>query len=507
MKNNKLTLKSLKQELELIKGSKTKSPKITPSTGVETKNSHNAEVAGHDIKGSYINRIYMKSSMLWLYIITIVLSYGHKIPYIGRIITILSLWYGKTTWWKILVKIRKIFIVFNAIIGVFVVFKSTGFTPDLLLHNIIMMGHTYVEIFTNFSKRLFYWFIELFDHKIVPNVPNNPPSNNWFQGKTNTGSGNKPIFVPSGIELPNILDSKPFSLRALYKDGVINTPSNSWYSDWSTLLWWSATLVGIAGAAYLGYKIIVDPSIITNLWNTNNGPTSPINPTSPTDPGSSASTITPASMIPPIDKGIISSILSFTNKLNPLNWFTSVSETNTAREIFMERQNQINLSDMRYYPFTEVNPYDSWFDKIRIKWLGENTYELANRLRDKAAAMREANLPKLAESVQSSPLPGINELGPLSGFNTPKLGLGLKFTSSTGLLETIEASSSWNKLSSLANTPSHVPISLPIPEMSMESISSVIPSWNDHVINQAELNRYVDAKKGYTYAKAVSSFK
>jgi len=472
---------------------------------IDSKNSHNAEVAGHDIKGSYINRIYMKSSMLWLYIITIVLSYGHKIPYIGRIIMLLSLWYGKTTWWKILVKIRKIFIIFNAIIGVFVVFKTTGFTPDLLLHNIIMMGHTYLEIFTNFSKRMFYWFVELFDHKIVPNVPNNPPSNNWFKGNTNTGSGNKSIFVPSGIELPNIIDSKPFSLRALYKDGVINTPT-SWYKDWSTLLWWSATLIGIAGTAYLGYKIIVDPSIITNLWN--NSPTTPtdLGPSSPTDLGSSASTITPASMIPPVDKGILSSILSFTNKLNPLNWFASVSETNTAREIFMERQNQITSSDMRYYPFTEVNPYDSWFNKLRIKWLGENTYELANRLRDKAAAMRETNLPRIVESIQPSPV--INDLAPLSGFNTPRLGLGLKFTSSTGLLETIEASSSWNKLSSVASTPSHLPIPLPaLADMSVESISSVIPSWNDHVINQADLNRYVDAKNGYTYAKAVSSYK
>jgi hypothetical protein len=480
---------------------------------VDNLNSHNAEVAGHDIKGSYINRIYMKSSMLWLYIITIVLSYAHKLPYIGKIIMLLSLWYGKTTWWKILVKIRKLFIVFNAIIGVLLVFKTTGFSSDNIFAGIAGMGHTYLEIFYNFTKRMFYWFVELFDHKIVPNVPStgggNPPSNNWFKGNTNTAGSisdksNKSIFVPSGIELPNIIESKPFSLRSLYKDGVINTPSTSWYRDWSTLLWWSATLIGIAGTAYLGYKIIVDPSIITNLWN--NNPTSPtdLGPSSPTDLGSSASTITPASTIPPVNNGIVSSLLSFTNKLNPLNWFTSVSETNTAREIFMERQNQITSSDLRYYPFTEVNPYDSWFNKLRIKWLGENTYELANRLRDKAAAMRETNLPRIVESIQSSPV--INDLAPLSGFNTPRLGLGLKFTSSTGLLETIEASSSWNKLSSLENTPLHIPTSLPAPEMTMDSIRSVIPSWNDHVINQAELNRYVDAKKGYTYAKAVSSY-
>jgi hypothetical protein len=35
------------------------------------------------------------------------------------------------------------------------------------------MGYTYIEMFTNMTKRMFNWFVELFDHKIVPNVPNN----------------------------------------------------------------------------------------------------------------------------------------------------------------------------------------------------------------------------------------------------------------------------------------------------------------------------------------------
>ncbi len=51
MKNNKLTLKALKHELDNLK--KSKSSNAIP----DNKNSHNSEVAGHDIKGSYINRI------------------------------------------------------------------------------------------------------------------------------------------------------------------------------------------------------------------------------------------------------------------------------------------------------------------------------------------------------------------------------------------------------------------------------------------------------------------
>jgi hypothetical protein len=119
MKNNKLTLKALKEELENLKKSKTSAHqgvKVTPSSNkrtIDTNNSNNSvpeAVAGHDIKGSYINRIYMKGSMFWLYIITGVLSYTHKLPYIRKLISLLALWYGKTTIWKILVKIRRVYI-------------------------------------------------------------------------------------------------------------------------------------------------------------------------------------------------------------------------------------------------------------------------------------------------------------------------------------------------------------------------------------------------------------
>jgi len=97
-KYNPLTLKALKAELESIK-LKSGTPLKNTKTNNPTENSHNTEVAGHDIKGSYINRIYMKSSGLYLWLITGVLGYAHKIPYIGRIIALLGLWYGRTTWW------------------------------------------------------------------------------------------------------------------------------------------------------------------------------------------------------------------------------------------------------------------------------------------------------------------------------------------------------------------------------------------------------------------------
>lgn len=119
--------------------------------------------------------MFKQSSMFYLWLITGVLSYAQKIPFIGRIVPLLGLWYGKTTWWKILVKLRKMFVIFNAIIGVLMVYKTVGFSSDNILAGFSAMGYTYIEMLMNLTKRMFNWFVELFDHKIVPNVPNNKP--------------------------------------------------------------------------------------------------------------------------------------------------------------------------------------------------------------------------------------------------------------------------------------------------------------------------------------------
>jgi hypothetical protein len=54
---------------------------------------------GHDIKQSYIQNLHMRSSMFMLWVISGILGYAHKIPFIGKTIALLSLWYGRTTWW------------------------------------------------------------------------------------------------------------------------------------------------------------------------------------------------------------------------------------------------------------------------------------------------------------------------------------------------------------------------------------------------------------------------
>ena len=95
----------------------------------------------------------------------------YNIPIISKFVKLASLWYGKTSWWKLLVLSRKIFVVINAIIGLITVLKVTGFNADNILASMHIIGYTYVEMLTTIITRFFNWILNLLDYKIVPNVP------------------------------------------------------------------------------------------------------------------------------------------------------------------------------------------------------------------------------------------------------------------------------------------------------------------------------------------------
>src|SRR6266403_322785 len=219
--------------------------------------------------------------------------------------------------------------------------------------------------------------------------------------------------------------------------------------DTSTLLWIGGIL-GTLVFVYYGYKLIVDPGFLESVRKS----------TPPTSPGNGPDINLNDTIInSDPNSGIINSMLSITNKLNPLNWFTSASEMNKSAENFLERQNSIHTNDLRYYPFTDNNPYDSYLKQLRISWLGETTYELSNRLRDKALAYRELDILGV-----KSPATTLGHLTPLSGFGTPRIGtvgLGNRWVSNTGLFDSSIASTSYNtvleKTNSIPNTPTTIP--------------------------------------------------
>jgi hypothetical protein len=85
----------------------------------------------------------MRASVPFLFTLTTLLSYGHKIPLISKIIKLLSLWYGRITWWEMLITVRKRIVIINALIGVYTVLKISGFSTTNLVAGCYMIGHTY----------------------------------------------------------------------------------------------------------------------------------------------------------------------------------------------------------------------------------------------------------------------------------------------------------------------------------------------------------------------------
>ena len=82
--------------------------------------------------------------MLFRSLSTTIITNLHKIPVISRVIDVLSLSCGRTTWWKILVMVRKIFVNINAIIGMYAIIKVLGFSMNNIAVDISAIGYSYV---------------------------------------------------------------------------------------------------------------------------------------------------------------------------------------------------------------------------------------------------------------------------------------------------------------------------------------------------------------------------
>jgi hypothetical protein len=405
MKNNKLTLKSIQKELELLKATKAKEVSSLEGREQESKTSN---AIGHDIKNSYINNLHMKSSMIYLYLVSWFLLFLNKVPYIKYIISILSLIYGRTTIWSILVRTRKFFIIINAVIGMYIVIKTVGINHETLLANFVALGNGYLEIITNLAKRLFNWFLEVFGYNIVPTEPSLPKPkfyNPWGGGMNLT-----PHYVLDLKVLPD-----------WYKPNYLTINTNPWYKDLNTFIWISGILGSIT-LVYFGYKFICDPTFIADFFKKpggvggSNTPLTNIEPASPVNLDGGSKT--------PIAESVVALITGTLNRLNPYNWFKSPVTSESIKESFIFHQSSTDY-DRRFYPFTEIHPYQPWYHRVKILVFGENTLEKVQRL-------------ELRDKIWKNLMPiALNDLrnpsNIVSGYSSPGLsnvGIGIKTISS-----------------------------------------------------------------------------
>ena len=69
--------------------------------------------------------------------------------------------------------LRKVFVVLNALIGMYAVIKVSGFGFDNIIMGFLAMGTTYLDMLGSFFNRVFNWIYDFINNR-TPNVPKNP---------------------------------------------------------------------------------------------------------------------------------------------------------------------------------------------------------------------------------------------------------------------------------------------------------------------------------------------
>lgn len=254
IKTNMLSLKALKAELDQIKDSKSKPTISSQTVTTNAKGSQKVQTTY-----SFISPFFLVSTLL---------AYGHKIPFLGKIVKVGTIWYGKTTWFRILVLLRKWFIIMNALIGVYAVFKVTGFSKDNILAGFYGLGHTYLDSLSAFVRGLFNWIVSFLDNKVIPNPPTNPSNPAW-KILGNTDNTLKPSWWSMNRPKVSTTVDDYFSLRELYKD---STPKSSWFGiEIPSWVWYIGAGIICVGAIYAGYTIYSDFSHYHDMIFNRNG--------------------------------------------------------------------------------------------------------------------------------------------------------------------------------------------------------------------------------------------
>ena len=409
----------------------------------------------------------LKAFSPFTFLISGLLAYGSKIPVISKATKVLSVWYGRTTWWKMLIYMRKCFIIINAIIGVYTVFRITGFSTDNVIAGIAGLGGTYVEIFTSFVKRLFRWFHDLLDFKVVPK-----PSDSWWPGE----NGSKTSVTILGEDK----SPEPFiSLRETYKNS--NSSFNtSWIPNW---IYYGLLAILTGGVIYVCYSLYNDTGIFNSnepLIDKGKGRADDNNP--PPEPGPSRLVSTFLSVtngINMVTSSIIGIPKAISSVLNPFNWVNSGGPTPV--EQIMQTQVDYNHSNLRLYPYTLNNPYDSWFTKFRLAVFGETEFERTRRMQFRAKMLEPFNFTSATEDFD-------DEIGITTpGIRTPIINIGL----APGVDTTFETNTVWDevrqrnikvKMDNIPPTPVHTPGELPstgVIEIS-ENILNQTEVWSNH---------------------------
>lgn len=189
MQKNKLTMKDLQEQINKLQESGTQpivdkaQPIVDKSQSTVGKSQpivDKVQLVTGKSKKTIEGKATLTTLLKW-FVITGIISYAVKLPFIGKWIPRLNKLYGKTTWWGLVGNLRKAFIILNALIGFYATLKIVGFNPNNIIGGVMAMGVQYLEIISLGFHGIFKWIYNLFEG-IVPNSPSTPKFEDWSIG-------------------------------------------------------------------------------------------------------------------------------------------------------------------------------------------------------------------------------------------------------------------------------------------------------------------------------------
>lgn len=230
-------------------------------------------------------------------------------------------------------------------------FKLTGWDQGSFFMSAAALGGSYMEFFVTFIYKAYNWLFNIFDNKIVPNLPSNP--NSQFNGWNI-----RPMKENDYISLAE-------SAKSWYRPSH-PTSVSSW-SDWLPSFTEAKTWL------YIGVGIITIAAIYSGYLYFTNWQAGDVTPT--------AANFQQPPVYPEFNvNGYLrkaADVLIF-NRINNLYdagaYVSNKILPSMAADQFEDVQRNAPISQkyMQYYPFTQYDPTAPWSDRIKMSLFTES---------------------------------------------------------------------------------------------------------------------------------------
>lgn len=329
----------------------------------------------------------------------------------------LSLWYGRTTRWQLLLYIRKAFVVFNAIIGIIAILSTID--EEISIASIVNIFNAYLAKFKSYGLNVLQWVLDKVG--LVPTPPDNgyPTSPDTGWSKEQIARINELNRQKAELDkaLRKLDEYNNFSQQRVWTSWFswLSGTSDSWIPNW---VWYGGLGILGAGVLFIGYTVVTNPYAISDLIAPKRdayrgGSTSATPDITITDATTGAATSAAEEVTEKVAEGLgeaaasglftlftplaglryfggavggaaTSHKINLINTLNPFNWATPDDERLSQLRLYIKQQNAMNKDcNRKLYPYTSDYPFDPWWTRARKAFFGETRAEYESRTEQK----------------------------------------------------------------------------------------------------------------------------